>query len=205
MRQYFKTCKVHHCFSQELSEPKPEKCRCRKFISKEFAAQLVADGVADYLIKYPEGIPAYDVVLKGRAGKTPRTPTLEKAHIERFVDYTWSPDINDDENDVEISARFDEYQRIVIESRLKLFGSIGCDLIEHKKFSDTHGVLEGESGRVLADKIVQQADDMKKSVAIDDPFVGHAIFNPIGGDQRTCIGKDVPVDEKKLDKDYDSW
>lgn len=198
MRAFFKTCKVHHCFSQELFEPRPSRCRCRKMISREFAAKLVADGVGDWLVVYPSGNATTDIVLKGRAGKTPRAQTIEKAHMERYAErlYSQVPDMDDPE----VMQLFEIYHDIEIESRLKLFKDIGLELVSHKHFSDGHGHIVGEAARVLVTKIIAQADAMKISAAIDDPFRGEAIFNSVGKDQRTCIGKNVSKDEIVLDK-----
>lgn len=198
MRQFFKTSKVHHCFSQELGIPQPKKCKCRKFVSKEFATNLVVDGIADWLIVYPAGVPSYDIVLKGIAGKTPRAQTIESAHIERYLGISGDPD------DPEIMERIEVYHDIEMENRLKLFRTVGLDLLQMKRQSDEFGNVIGAAGKVLSDKIITESDELKLNNAIDDPFVGEALFMPIGaGDQRTVVGRDVPIGEEKLDKNWE--
>ncbi len=101
MRQFFKTIKVHHCYNFEACEPKPKTCKCRKFIAKSFAEDLVADGVADWVISYPIGTTIYDaIILKGIAGKTPRAQTIEKAHIERYIGISGDPDNPEDQSQI---------------------------------------------------------------------------------------------------------
>lgn len=210
MKQYFKTTKVHHCFNQEMNiengpvvperDLQPKKCKCRKFISREFAADLVADGAADWVIKYPEGTPTFDIVLKGIVGKTPRAQTIEKAHIERYIDQIWNLGITAFE-EPEVLAHLEMYHDIEMTERLKLFRNIGFELVAMKTASDDQGDLKGEAGHVLHNKIISEADTLKIANAIDDPFIGEAIFMPIGaGDQRTVVGKDVLIGEEKLDK-----
>jgi hypothetical protein len=200
MKQYFKTTKVHHCFNQELNEPQPKKCKCRKFISREFAAGLVSDGVADWIIIYPQGVSSFDIILKGIAGKTPRAQTIEKAHIQRYIDQIWNIGIEAFE-DPEVLAHLEMYHDIEMVERLKLFRTIGLDLVAIKTMSDDQGNLKGDAGRVLHNKIIADADKLKLANAVDDPFLGESWFMPIGaGDQRTVVGKNVPIGEEKLDK-----
>lgn len=200
MKQYFKTTKVHHCFNQEMNEPQPKTCKCRKFISREFASDLVANGIADWVIKFPEGVSSYDIILKGIAGKTPRAQTIEKAHVERYVDQIWNRGIAAFE-DPELLMHLEMYHDIEMVERLKLFRNVGLELVAMKTASDDQGNLKGAAGHVLHDKIVAEADVLKLANAVDDPFLGESWFMPIGaGDQRTVVGKDVPVGQEKLDK-----
>ena len=200
VKQYFKTTKVHHCFNQELNEPQPKKCKCRKFISRDFAAGLVADGVADWVIIYPQGVSSFDIILKGIAGKTPRAQTIEKAHIQRYIDQIWNIGIEAFE-DPEVLAHLEMYHDIEMVERLKLFRTVGLELVAMKQASDDLGMLKGEAGRVLHDKIIWEADMLKDATHVDDPFLGESWFMPIGaGDQRTVVGRDVPIGEEKLDK-----
>jgi hypothetical protein len=193
LRQFFKTSKVHHCFDQELGNPQPVKCKCRKFISKEFASELVANGTAEWLTVYPEGVSSYDIVLKGITGKTPRAQTIEKAHIERYMGISG-------DFDPETMTRLEVYHDIEMENRLKLFRNVGLELLQLKQFSDTHGTVVGAAGQVLSDKIIADADKLKLDSAVDDPFIGEALFMPIGaGDQRTVVGRDVEIGKEKLD------
>lgn len=207
MRQFFKTTKLHHCFAQDKGERLPDKCRCRRFISIEFARQLVADGIADWLVDFLTATQTKDIVLSGKVGKTPRAKTVEKADIERYVDAIWRQKngMESFEGDDEVLALYDRYHDSDIEVRCELFKGIGMELLAHKQFSDTHGNIAGIAARVLADKLIDQADAMKLSVAVDDPYVGLALFMPLGGDQRTCVGVDVEKSEIKLDTRYESW
>lgn len=212
MSRYFKTSTVHSCFSQELNERKPRKCKCRRYVSHEKAIEMVNTGEANWLIDYSLNIPipTWHIVLYGRVNKTPRSHTLERAHIERYLerqayyqDLEW---IFNEHIDAEKRAKaesvslWDEYHSIEIEERLKLFYKSGPELLKLKKLSDSQGVLTGGTGKVLSDKLVDEANKIKQSNIIDDPFVGEAIFMPIGaGDSRTEGGVGV-TKIKKLDK-----
>lgn len=77
---------VHSCFSQRLGDPKPKKCRCKMFITYAAAKERVAEGIADWLILYSKSEKVYDAIdaiVEERGLKTPRSNTLEKAHMER--------------------------------------------------------------------------------------------------------------------------
>lgn len=45
-----RTSRVHHCFHQELGEPRPAKCRCRELIDLAEATSRVKDGVAQWIV-----------------------------------------------------------------------------------------------------------------------------------------------------------
>ena len=201
MRQFFKTTKVHYCFHQELGDPQPKKCKCRKFISKEFAEGLIADGVADWLITFPAGTPSTDIVMRNIASKTPRAQTIESAHIERYIDQIWNIG-NADFDDPEVLAHLDRYHDLEMESRLKLFGVVGLGLVNLKNSSDGYGDLSGEAGQVLVEKLVAEADEMKLSIAQNDTWIGRSVFMPLGGDQRTVggVGVFVNKEDMRLDK-----
>lgn len=209
MRQFFKTVKVHSCYSQDsfednwngfpvetkiesLDKLRPKKCRCKWWVSTQVATQLVADGVASWEIKFEGGFQTYgnDIVLSGRAGKTPRAQTIEKAHMERYTERLYHTQVfYGDDNSEEVMERDDIYHDIEIEARIKFFHMVGQDLWLVKKYSDMQGDLTGEEGRNLSNYIVQQADEMKFGVAKEDQFVGRAIFNSLGYDQRTDYSK----------------
>jgi hypothetical protein len=198
MRAFFKTTKVHHCFSQELNEPQPKKCKCRKFISKEFAGQLVQDGVADWIIKYPEGISTHDIIMKGIVGKTPRAQTIEKAHMQRYIDGVWNLG-NEAFDDPEVMQRLEAYHDIEMVERLKLFHNVGMDLVSKKNESDGFGTLTGAAGKVLNDKFMAEVDQLKFKNYPSDHYIGRAVLMAIGSDQRSTVGRDVEIGEEKLD------
>lgn len=198
MRQFFKTCKVHYCFSQELGELQPVRCRCRKFVSKEVASNLVNEGEADWLLIASNDaiIPTWDLVLKGRVGKTPRAHTIESAHMERYTERMGGNADNSDPADPEVMALFEEYHDIEMETRLGLFRGVGAELLKMKKDSDTYGNIAGESGRVLSDKIVRFADEAKSTAYAPDPFPWRGFGT--SKEQRTPSGIGV-FTNKKLD------
>jgi hypothetical protein len=78
---------VHSCFSQECGDPCPNKCRCRKLVSYEEARYLVKIGEASWMLDYnPYTKKVYempDEIICERTAKTPRSNTLESAHMER--------------------------------------------------------------------------------------------------------------------------
>lgn len=213
MSRYLKTSVVHSCFSQDLNERKPKRCKCRKFVSQETAHKLVTNGTADWLVDYTTDPPAltWHVVLTNRAKKTPRSKTIEKADIERYIerevieaDKKWLLGDKYQEDLAEVMQLFNVYHDIEIEERLKLFNSsISPELIQLKKHSDNCRELTGDSGKVLADKVHEESDKLKSTVIIDDPWAGRAIFISIGGtDQRTKhgLGKYVEMGKERLDK-----
>lgn len=86
MPEINKSVRVHTCYSMELSEPQPEKCVCREFVTVDEAEDRVRRGLANYVIRFDKGKPYEDLnqlCMTGRHLQTPRTATIEKAHIER--------------------------------------------------------------------------------------------------------------------------
>jgi hypothetical protein len=160
------------------------------------AQKLVDDGVALWLIDYSGDvpIPSWHLVLSGRVGKTPRSHTIEKAHIERYTERMYNPNFDSTESQELIN----QYHDIEMETRLALFGSIGSNLLRLKKDSDTYGNLEGVAGKVLVDKLMTEADSIKRTAAKDDQYQGRAIFTSLGNDQRTVggVGKTLDKPEK---------
>jgi hypothetical protein len=197
MKTVYLDCRVHSCFSQEYGVPKPKKCNCRKLVSKETAHKYVKDDLAEWVIDYSGDvpIPTWDIVLRGRVGKTPRAHTLEVAHMERYTERMYNPDFDSTES----QELFNLYHDIEVEARLKLFGDISGTLLKAKQDSDNFGVVEGQAGKVLSDKIIQEVDNIKIIAAKNDPFPGRAVLAAIGTDQRTVggVGKNV---EKRLDR-----
>lgn len=195
-RAFFKTCKVHSCFNQEMNEPQPKICKCRKLITKDMAQKLVDDGIAQWLTDYSGEvpIPSWNLVLCGRVGKTPRAHTIERAHMERYTERMYNPNFDNSES----QELLNQYHDIEMEVRLKLFGGIGSDLLRLKKDSDTYGSVEGIAGRVLVDKIMAEVDSIKWTAAKDDLYQGRAIFISLGNDQRTVggVGKTLDKSEK---------
>lgn len=45
-----KTSRVHHCFAQELCEPRPATCRCRKLITLADATEMIKAGTAQWIV-----------------------------------------------------------------------------------------------------------------------------------------------------------
>ena len=111
--------KVHKCFSVELGENKPPRhkpkrpknqpqyrgpiCTCREEISPEEAARWVGEGLADW-------IGPNEICVVGRVNHTPRTPTIEKAHMERAYAF---------EGDDEERIRIEEYGLLTLMSRVQ--------------------------------------------------------------------------------------
>lgn len=207
----FRTSRVHSCFSQELSEPRPAVCKCRKLVTQAKAIEMVKTGEADWLIVYDGDVPrpSWHVVYRNRTSKTPRAHTLEKAHIQRALekrDYlaqqSWLSDEGQMSKNMELAAMGDQeqmelfelYHDLEIEERYSLFRGMNYKddkgvalnkLRELKKFSDTFGTVEGPEGKYVADIITGRAHQLKNSVAVDDPFEGRPLFPMIGWDQRT--------------------
>lgn len=80
---------------------------------------------------------------------------------------------------------FELYHDLEIEERYNLFRGCGKALLEHKKFSDTFGTVEGDEGKYVNEIIVSRADQLKFDFAMKDPYEGRPLFPMIGQDQRT--------------------
>jgi hypothetical protein len=160
------------------------------------ASDLVKDGIANWMLDYSGEvpIPTWNIVISGRVGKTPRAKTIEKADLERYTERMYNPNFDSTESQELIN----QYHDIEMETRLSLFGSIGSNLLRLKKDSDTYGNLEGVAGKVLVDKLMTEADSIKRTAAKDDQYQGRAIFTSLGNDQRTVggVGKTLDKPEK---------
>lgn len=196
MRYLFRTILLHSCYNIELGERLPQKCRCRKLISKEDASALVKTGRAEWVVGM-DGIPTWDVCLVGRGNKTPRAATIEKAHMQRAfggeiddagewvrkVESSLDDDGLNEREDIEIDGM------ISLESRLELF-ACRKELADLKAFSDKLNrsaldSLEGLSAMRTDRKVSEEADKLKFEVAKDDPDPGRAVIVMIGLDQRS--------------------
>lgn len=201
-RLSFRTSLVHSCHSPELSEPRPDSCKCRKLVSRDKAIEMVKHGEADWLISYENQnpMPTWNICLRGRVNKTPRSHTLERAHIERglerrdfIAEQLWLSDEGKMSRDMEALIEgaqeqmelFELYHDLELEERYRLFRGCGTQLLEHKKFSDTFGTVEGAEGVYVNEIIVSRADQLKFEFALDDPYEGRVLFPMIGQDQRT--------------------
>lgn len=207
----FRTCLIHTCFSPELFEPRPEKCKCRKLVTPVRASEMVELGEANWVWDYSGKTPVktWNIALNGRQAKTPRAHTLEKAHMERglerkdyLAEQQWLSDegkfmrnmealVSGAEEQAEL---FEVYHDLEIEERYNLFlgmnskndkGESVNSLRELKKFSDTFGTVEGEEGRYVTEIITSRANQLKFEFAVDDPYEGRVLFPMIGQDQRT--------------------
>lgn len=198
----FRTCLVHSCFSQDLSEPRPVKCKCRKLVSKETAIELVKNGTADWLVSYEDNFPkpTWNIVYRGRKSKTPRVSSSGRTQIERglekqywVAEQTWLLSEDRDAKRMEAMIEgaheqidlFEIEHDIAMEERCGFFHGCGKALLEHKKFSDTFGTVEGDEGKYVTEIIKSGADQLKLKFAMDDPFEGRCLFPMIGQDERT--------------------
>ncbi len=70
----------------------PERCNCRKLVSEDQAKSLIARGEAlDFETRTPVFADGA-IVQIGKLLRTPRSATVEKAHVERLVGITKSKD-----------------------------------------------------------------------------------------------------------------
>lgn len=218
----FRTSLLHSCFSPDLNEPQPSECRCRKLVTRDKAVEMVKHGEADWIIRFDGEFPGptWNIAYRGRMGKTPRAQTIEKAHIERALEYrdhvaeqAWFSDEGQAAKDIEDAAMGDErkkqrheiYHDLAMETRYRLFHGMNDikedsedkppkqlvlfeftnKLLEHKKFSDTFGTVDGEEGKYVTEVITGRADQLKSAAAMDDPYEGRTLFPMIGFNQRT--------------------
>ena len=77
---------VHTCYNADLVERPPDKCSCRKFITRAVAEELITGGLATYVTGYDR--PRLYTNLKqicmiARHKRTPRASTIERPHLER--------------------------------------------------------------------------------------------------------------------------
>lgn len=61
----------------------------------------------------------------------------------------------------------------------------GNTLLDHKKFSDTLGTVEGAEAKYVEEIVRSRADEIKIAAAVRDPYEGRTLFPMIGWDQRT--------------------
>jgi hypothetical protein len=222
-RTYFKTHLVHHCFSPEIYDASAllpqaklreerfpaltklhkkaleQKCSCRYFVSTEEAEQLKDERLAVPLIDN-RGDRSFETIhlVVTLATKTPRSPTIEKAHIERAVFSDNGKFMQQMES--EDFARFDPYRDIEIEERMMMFdNTIRDKLLEMKKASDRLGVLKGRTAYRIEDKIQEMADKIKLSIWTEDLFYGEPVLLFIGSDQRTSVGVYVNALDKEAE------
>lgn len=211
-RVIFRTSLVHSCYSAELGEPRPKKCKCRKLITKDQAIEWVKQGIAEWVINYEGGVPvpSWAVALRNRGAKTPRAQTIEKAHMQRGLERSdywaqqlWMADEGQMAKDIEAAAlgdeqsseRFEWYNETTMESRYEMFRGMMLPSAEDgtrqnklqilKKLSDGFGTVVGPTAKYVSDVIVGRANQLKNEVAVSDPFPGRAILAQIGCDQRT--------------------
>ena len=88
-RQLKDSILFHNCFfggGGESDPFVPSRCKCRKFVSEEEAQSFIALGEA---IDFETRVPAFTgraIVQIGKLKRTPRSATVEKAHISRLVE-----------------------------------------------------------------------------------------------------------------------
>lgn len=204
-RVFFKTTRVHTCHDQSACEPRPKKCNCRKLIGMREAVDMVERGEAEWLLEYSKkGVkPTWDIILP-RVNKTPRAHTLESCNpsraphsfgqIERIIDRSMSDggkcmnwierhlDGGEEEDETHL---FEEYHRLELEMKYKLFGGAGPELIILKEASDGLGTVTGERARIIDREISKRADEIKQMYLTEDLSKGQPVLLLIGLDQRT--------------------
>jgi len=100
---------VHTCFAQEMGDPQPSRCLCRKRITGAEAVQAIARGEAEWLAQFsPTGSWKNSAaVVKARERRTPKAATIDARHIERaYVD-----------GDEQAAIRIEEYGLLTLELR----------------------------------------------------------------------------------------
>ena len=98
-----KGVRVHTCYNADLVERPPDKCSCRRFISRVSAEELITGGLATYVTGYDRPRLYTDmkqICMIARHKRTPRASTIERPHIERA--YLFG-------GDVEEQTRIKEY------------------------------------------------------------------------------------------------
>src|SRR5208282_3784503 len=159
---------VHSCFSQRKGDPYvPRRCRCKKWITREEARLRVALGDADWkmvwFLKSKNPFPSRTEIVEEQDAKTPRSNTIEKAHMTRNI-----------EGDEEEAASINVYQELMLTTR--------CLFVRGMEQFAGRLILE-EDGSWRGTPILW--DEMK------DPFRGRVILVLFGYDLRTCVGVDV--------------
>ncbi|SRR6266568_102798 len=130
---------VHTCYSIEAGDPKPTICACRKFVSSAVSKKLLAEGLAEYVLKYDRKVPYHsgtEVCLVNRKKSTPRAATIEKAHILRaYV-----------AGDLEEQERINEYGRMAKDLRngiTKLYDDAEHRAAEKKYRGRDYSIVDG--------------------------------------------------------------
>lgn len=81
-----KGIRVHTCYNADLVEKPPDKCSCRKFVTRAVAEEFIGEGLATYLTGYDRPKLYTDlkqICMIGRRKRTPRASTIERPHLER--------------------------------------------------------------------------------------------------------------------------
>lgn len=177
-------------------------------MTRDRAVELVKQGECVWLTDFrgEVPIPTWNICYSSRFAKTPRSHTLEAAHIQRGLERRdqFEPNFSDEgtmAKNIELAALgeyeqmelFELYHDLEIENRYELFRGMARtendqpvnDLLELKKFSDTFGVVTGSEGKYVSEIITSRADQLKNIVAVDDPYEGRTLFPMIGFSQRT--------------------
>lgn len=193
-RNYLRPFLVHSCFNQSREYVvwkqlrRPKECKCRLLMSREETRELVERGMlAEMIVDWKwdsEGV-GHPVTVDnmfvhtGRAVKTPRTQTIEKADIERAYVFDYPED----------QARIEAYGELILEARLDMFGDLTKELMAAKVESDRAGEVKGQSGKLYVQKLQEYVDGLKNEMALNDTYEGECLFNMFGPDQRTCPGR----------------
>jgi hypothetical protein len=94
---------VHTCYNADLVERLPDKCSCRRFITRVSAEELIMGGLATYVTGYDRPKLYTDmkqICMIARHKRTPRSTTIERPHMERA--YLFG-------GDIEEQTRIEEY------------------------------------------------------------------------------------------------
>jgi hypothetical protein len=199
-RIYFKTSLVHSCYLIDRGDLRPKpKCRCRKYVSREQASELVRLGAATWVLDDSDGksepIPQWDIVLLGQTSKTPRAATLERSHLERGTELSDSGYLAQNmmkrvegEEQEEDRELFEVYHDLEVVERMNLF-SCGAALKQLKEESDRFKTLRRDIAVRIAEMFATQSTKIKNEVAVDDPREGMPVLSYIGMNQETKNGK----------------
>src|SRR5258708_925528 len=122
----------HSCLSRAEVDPfVPEHCRCRKMVSEEEAQVLVDQGAA---LDFASRLPMFSsgpIIQIGKAKRTPRSTTVEKAHIIRLVQRKAGAKKDKTLEQLKEAVARDKAERFEEEQlRLEIYGDIQLEFLK---------------------------------------------------------------------------
>ena len=154
---------IHSCHSADLNEPLPLKCSCRKRVNDDQLKQMIRDSEVIEIFGRPG-----EYCYTGRRKKTPRTPTIEKSHIERSVATGRPKERQLTQEQIDELLRERKERELAFDEEARVRWDVYAELSKQAWDAITVAVPE-----------------------IHDQWSGRAIFVGLREDERSSVGKTV--------------